>query len=154
MKYLIVASILALALVGCKVGGTDVKVDPVASGEIIGFAYTLTQDKLSTQDRKNIETAYTIFSEVANTDPNTLVQTASTGLEQVLLNAVAAKFPDPKDAAIKMATTLVIQSYWSQVDAKYALNIKPPVEQLAIMKQVYIGIQQGLGKPVAPAQAK
>lgn len=117
------------------------KVDPVSSGEVIGYTYLLTKDQLSKQDQENIKAAYAIFSYVVNVSPDSAGKDIK-GQIFALIDEKIAKDQDPaKVAAIKLVVTI----YWNKIQDKYNIEAMVPKEQLAMLHQVYIGIERGLG---------
>jgi hypothetical protein len=145
-KFTTAMAILAMIMffVGCTttVDG-EKKVDPVATGEIIGFTYLITKDELSDSDREVVEKAYAIFTDVVNSKFD--LNGPSLNLKSMLFAKLDEEMDKPDQEAKKAAIKLVITRIWSQVDAKYDIDIQIPTKQLAILKDVQIGIERGLG---------
>jgi len=145
MKQLAIICLLAFTLVGCNsIKETVKKADPTTTGEIIGFAYLLTKDELADNDRKNIEQAYAVFSEVVSRDA--VEYSATVNVKEELFKALDRAMDKPEDQAKKAAIKIIVSTYWSKVNSEYSIDLKLPAEQLAILKQVHIGIERGLGK--------
>lgn len=134
-----------ISIVGCTPGGVkDVDIDPVSTGEIVGFAYLMTKHELEEEDRQTIEKAYEIFADVARMT----VTEDTTDLKGLLFNLIDEKMPedDDRDIQRKVAVKIIINRYWTRVDVKYNISDLIPADQLSIIQQVYIGIERGLGR--------
>jgi hypothetical protein len=144
-KYIaaIFTGILALLGMGCS---NLESVDPVETGEVIGFVYTMTKDELDEDHREAVEEAYAVFVEVVNNfDEN-----GNIDLKQTLFNVLEEKFPGETgdNAQTKAIVKMIVNRYWDRVDEKYGITNRIPSEQIAIVRQVYIGIERGLGREV------
>lgn len=137
---------IVMSFVGCTVTTEDgeKKVDPVATGEIIGFTYLITKDELSDSDRETVENAYAIFTDVVNSDLD--LSGESLNIKGMLFDKLDEEMDKPDQEARKAAIKLVITRIWSQVDAKYNIDLQIPTKQLAILKDVQQGIERGLGR--------
>lgn len=147
LLQIMIAALFAFTLTGCGLftseDGGDSKVDAVDTGEIIGFTYLMTKDELSQNDRENIEEAYHIFAKVANDDYNF---DEDIDFQSLLLQEIDSQMPGEENLKRRTAARIITMRYWNRVDAKYNINISVPTEQLAILQQVYIGIERGLGR--------
>lgn len=144
-KYLamIVAGLVSVLGVGCS---TLESTDPVETGEVIGFVYSMTKDELDDDQREAVEEAYAIFAEVVNT----FEEDGSIDVKQTIFKVMEEKFPGTEgdNAQTKAIVKLVVNRYWDRVDEKYGLSDRVPSEQIAIVRQVYVGIERGLGREV------
>lgn len=122
-------------------GCTNTNIDPVATGEVIGFTYQLTKDQLNDGDRKNIEEAYSILSVVLSTYNDE----QQADVKSILYLVTDAKIEDPvKRTAVK----LVISLYWDKLQSNVNINSMSLHDQIEVLKQVKIGIERGLGNNV------
>lgn len=147
MKKILATLLLVLSIVSCTTTNQtgERTVDPVATGQIIGLAYTLTKDKLEEGDRKNIEAAYAIFTDVANliTDQGGV---DGDSIKYMLLAEVDGRIYGPDYEAKRAAVRAIINIYWDRIDAKYDIGSMLPSDQLYMLKQLQLGIEQGLGR--------
>lgn len=141
MKFLY-SLIMVVFLASCTTVDGTTKIDPVSAGEVIGFTYLLTKDELKETDRKSIELAYGIFAEIVNMPDDGVG--SSDSVKALLFAVIDAKFDgkEKEKAAVKMVVTL----YWSRVDAKFKVDQMQTSEQMQVLKQVYLGIERGLGR--------
>lgn len=120
-----------------------VEEDPIATGEIIGFTYLLTKDELSTENREIVEKAYGLFSDIVSDE---YVHMTNDTLKNALFERLDRLYPDADDVAKRTAIKLMANRYWNKLDAKYNISSLIPDDQLDMLRQVRIGIEQGLGR--------
>ena len=147
MKHILVILATVFLLSGClstSLKDAASKIDPVDTGEIIGFTYLMTKEELSESNREAVEKAYAIFTDVVNSDVDLSGETID--LKGMLFDRLDKKMSDPEDAPKKAVIKLVISRYWNRVDAKYDIDVQIPTKQMAILKQVHLGIERGLGR--------
>jgi hypothetical protein len=145
MRFLFI--LLIALMVGCTATDPTTgkrKIDPIATGEIIGYTYLLTKDELKESDRKTIELAYAVFTEVVN-EHSDIVQ-PNDSVKAILYAVIDAKFDDPSKEKQKAAVKAVVALYWSRVDSKFNVESMVSAEQMAVLKQVHIGIERALGR--------
>jgi len=134
-KFFMVCVITGMLLVS---GCATTKLDPVATGEVIGITYQLTKDQLNDGDRQTIEEAYSIFSMVLDTYNGE----QQADVKTILYLVADAKIEDP---AKRAATKLIITLYWNKLQTNINIDSLPLKDQVEVMKQVKIGIERGLG---------
>ena len=143
MKNYLLVVLALFVLAGC--GSIDTsKIDPVDTGEIIGFTYLMTKNELSEEDRQAVESAYAVFAQIANYTGDA----EALDVKVMLFSLIDDKMPadDDSEIARKTAVKLIVNRYWNRVDVKFNLADRLPVEQLSILQQVYIGMERGLGR--------
>lgn len=136
---IILSAVMLLA--GCSTLGE--KVDPIATGEIIGFTYLITKDELDEEQREIVVKAYELFSEIVATE---YAELNTDTLKKELFRQLDKQFPNEEDLAKRTAIKLMANRYWNKLDAKYSISTLIPEQQLDMLKQVRLGIEQGLGR--------
>lgn len=137
-----IIAVLILTLAGCT--NFTQTGNPVDTGEIIGFTYLMTQQELSEGDRETIEDAYEVFVMVATANYGD----TTIDFKALLFSEIDKKFPADNEETVRqnVAAKLMVDRYWSQVDAEYGIDAMPFSDQLAVAQQVYIGIERGMGR--------
>lgn len=141
-KSLLICTIFTL-LMGCvtKDPSGNTKFDPASTGEVIGYAYILTKDQLNEQDLDNIKAAYAVFSYVVNVSPDS----AGTDIKAQIFALIDEKIAKHQDAQTVAAIKIVVNIYWNKLQSKYDIEAMTPTDQLAMLHQVYIGIERAIG---------
>jgi len=140
----LLACVLLSTMMGCVTKDNltgEEHFDPLASGEVIGYTYILTKDQMSTQDLDNIKAAYSAFSYVAQLPPNM----TGSDIKVLLLETLDKEVSKTHDAKTVAAAKILVTMYWSRLQSKYNIDAMIPTEQLAMLRQVYIGIERGIG---------
>lgn len=143
MYKIILSILLAMLITGCTSVDSEgnKEFDPVNTGEIIGFTYLMTKAELSESDRENVEKAYEVFTAIVTSDIDLSV---SVDLQALLYAELDKRINDSPET--KVAIKVILSRYWDRVNTKYNVSLKLPADQLAIMKQVRLGIERGLGR--------
>lgn len=144
MKNLIFIAIVAF-LVGCTtVENGQTKVDPLATGEVIGYTYLLTKDELKDTDRQAIELAYSVFTDVIQEHGD--IVKPNDNVKSLMLVVIDSKFDGPSKQKQKVAVKMIVSMYWDRLQTKYNIDSMVSSEQIAFLRQVHMGIERALGR--------
>lgn len=138
------ALLLAAFIVGsgCATHPGDFGINPATTGNLVGFAYKITEDDLSSKEKRIAIHVYEIFSMVANASDRIIEKGITVKAAAHL--ALDQRFPSPDDASKKELVYKLIRVYWDRTNSKFSIAAKTAKEQLYIISQLRKGIENGL----------